>query len=112
MPGHSPSKTGVNALTCRASTSSAFARKTWMAGTSPAMTWRGSLPDTCLRTRVEHRHCAAILRPAGNVIAHGDRPFLAVRDRAHAVRRHAARDEIVVDRLGAARAERQIVLAG
>jgi hypothetical protein len=40
MPGHSPSKTGVNALmaghprlsseTCR--------RKSWMAGTSPAMT--------------------------------------------------------------------------
>jgi len=40
MPAHSALKTRVNALMSRASTSQSGARpKTWMAGTSPAMTW-------------------------------------------------------------------------
>src|SRR5205085_8853962 len=37
----------------------------------------------------EHRHSAAILRPAGNVVANRDRAFLAVGDRPHALCRDA-----------------------
>src|SRR5262245_49161209 len=42
--------------------------------------------------------------------AHGD--LLAVGDRLHAVRGHAQRDQVVVGRLGAPLAQRQVVLDG
>src|SRR5580698_4053774 len=51
---------------------------------------------------VEHSDGAAILRPAGNVVANRNRPFLAVGDRAHALAGHAARHQIFAHRLGAA----------
>src|SRR3977135_1627946 len=60
---------------------------------------------------VEHRHGAAVLRPARDVVTYRDRALLAVGDRAHAAGLHAARDEILTHRLGAPRAERNIVLA-
>src|SRR5262245_12725547 len=60
---------------------------------------------------VEHRDGAAVLRPARDVVAHRDRPLLAVRDGAHAISVDAARDHIVAHRLRAAGAERDIVLA-
>src|ERR1700731_4591543 len=60
---------------------------------------------------VEHRHGAAVLRPARYVVADRDRPFLAVGNRAHAMRLHAARDQIVVHGLRAPGAERDIVFA-
>src|SRR6185503_20526257 len=61
--------------------------------------------------RAEHGDRAAVLRPAGDVVTHRHRALLAVGDRAHAARRDAARGEIVADRLGAPRAERDVVFA-
>src|SRR4030081_1497448 len=54
---------------------------------------------------VQHRHRAAVLRPAGDVVTHRHRAFLAVGDRAHPVGIDAARGEIALHRLGAARTE-------
>ena len=65
----------------------------------------------CWRRAVEHRDGAAILRPAGNVVADRDRPLLAIADRPHARSRDALGGEIVVHRLGAALAKREIVFA-
>src|SRR5665811_1601802 len=64
-----------------------------------------------LRTGVEHRDRAAVLRPAGDVVADRDRPLLAVGDGAHAVGLDAARDQIVARGLGAPCAERDVVFA-
>ena len=61
--------------------------------------------------RVEHRHRAAVLRPARDVVADRDRTLLAVGDRAHAVGLDAARGQIVAHRLGAPGAERDVVFA-
>src|SRR4030081_348154 len=58
---------------------------------------------------VQHRHRAAVLRPAGDVVTHRYRAFLAVGDRAHPVGIDAARGEIALHRLGAARTERDVV---
>src|SRR5215475_11120440 len=63
------------------------------------------------RARVEYRDRAAVLRPAGNVVAHRDRPLLAVGNRPHAVGIDPARSEIVAHRLGAPGAERDVVFA-
>src|SRR5262245_25848375 len=60
---------------------------------------------------VEHRDGAAVLRPARDVVAPRDRPFLAVRDGPHAVAVDATRHQVLADRLGAAGAERDVVLA-
>src|SRR5262244_3938025 len=60
---------------------------------------------------VEHRDGAAVLRPAGDVVAHRDRALLAVGDRPYAVGIDAARDQVVAGHLGAAGAERDVVLA-
>src|SRR5579862_3146047 len=67
--------------------------------------------QTALRALIEHRHRAAVLRPAGNVVAHRDRPFLAVGDGVHALRRDPAGDKILAHGLRAAGAERDIVFA-
>src|SRR5262245_31345002 len=42
-------------------------------------------PESPLGTCVENGDRAPVLRPAGNVVAHRDRPLLAVGDRAHAL---------------------------
>src|SRR5690606_25924063 len=55
---------------------------------------------------------APVLRPAGNVVAHGDRTFLAVGDRADACRRNAPGDQEVAGRRRTAGAEREVVFAG
>src|SRR5689334_151977 len=60
---------------------------------------------------IEDADGAAVLRPARDVVAHRDRPFLAVRYGPHAVRLDAARDQIIVHRLGAPGAERDVVFA-
>src|SRR5271166_2697646 len=59
---------------------------------------------------VEYGHRAAVLRPAGDIVADRDRPFLAVTDRLHPRGGNALRREIIVHRLGALGAEREIVL--
>src|ERR1700704_5315050 len=64
-----------------------------------------------LGTGIEHGHDAAVLRPARNIIAYRDRTLLAVGDRAHALRRDAARDQIVAHRWRAPSAERDVVFA-
>src|SRR5215831_1713923 len=68
-------------------------------------------PTSSLRTGTEHGHGAAILRPARNVVADRDRPLLAVGDRAHALRLHSARDQIVTHRLRTPGPERDVVFA-
>ena len=70
-------------------------------------------PTGCLKSgsRIEHRHRATILRPAGNIVADRDRALLAVGDRAHALRLDAARGEIVAHGLCAPGAERDVVFA-
>src|SRR3989304_3887621 len=61
------------------------------------------------RLAVEHGDRAAVLRPAGKVVA-GRNPALApVGDEFHALRGHALVDEIVAHRLGAAIAERHVL---
>src|SRR5580658_519596 len=64
---------------------------------------------SALRALVEHRDGAPVLRPAGNIVTQRHRPFLAVGDGAHALRRDAAGDQVLAHRLGAAGAERDIV---
>src|SRR5262245_26602079 len=58
-------------------------------------------PNRELRTGVEHRDRAPVLRPARDVVAHRDRAFLAVGDRAHAAGVDAARNQIFAHRLRA-----------
>src|SRR3954449_12735000 len=64
-----------------------------------------------LRGGAEDCHSAAILRPAGDVVANRDRAFLAVGHRAHAAGLDAARSEIIAHRLGPASAQRNVVFA-
>ena len=59
----------------------------------------------------DDRHGAAVLRPGGLVVAGIGRPLLAIGDRQHAIWRDAERDQIVLDRIGPAVAQRQVVLA-
>ena len=61
---------------------------------------------------VQHRDGAAVLRPAGDVVADRDGALLAVGNGAHAVGRDAARGEVVTHGLAAAGAERIVVFAG
>src|SRR6202041_455207 len=85
-----------------------------MAGTSPAICERKPTrprADADLRALIKHRHGAAVLRPARDVVTHRYRPFLAVGDGVHALRHHAARDEIRLHGLRAPGAERDIVFA-
>ena len=60
---------------------------------------------------VEHRLGAAILRPAGDVVAHRHGPLLAVGDRADALGVDAVLGQEVAHRRGALGAERDVVLA-
>src|SRR6185295_20096088 len=53
---------------------------------------------------------AAVLRPAALLALGADRPLLAVGERAQARVRDAERGEVVLDRVGAALAERQVEL--
>src|SRR5690606_33734557 len=57
------------------------------------------------------RDGAAVLRPAGNVVANGDRTFLAVGDRLDAVGSHTQRSQIVAGGGGAPGTEREVVFA-
>src|SRR5580692_7048542 len=68
--------------------------------------------EAALRARVQHRDRAAVLRPARNVVADRDRALLAVGDGTHPARIDAARGHEGADRLGAACAECDVVLAG
>src|SRR5262249_11512139 len=72
---------------------------------------RGELCGSAVAA-VEHRDGTAVLRPAGDIVAHRDRPLLAVRDGAHAVAVDAARREIFAHGLSTAGAQRDVVLAG
>src|SRR6187455_3213778 len=58
-----------------------------------------------------HRHVAAVLGPAALVRAERDRAFLAVAERGDAPCRDTARGEIVLGGVGAAIAQREIILA-
>src|SRR5438128_7690950 len=68
-------------------------------------------PVSLSGTGVEHRDRAAILRPARNVVADRDRPLLAIRDRAQALRLHATRNEILAHCWSASGTERAAVVA-
>src|SRR3954447_24157043 len=70
-----------------------------------------SKPDT-LRACVQHRHRAAVLGPAGDVIADRNRAFLAVGDRPHPRGIDAARGEEGAHRRSTPRAQRNVVFAG
>src|SRR3984893_10064904 len=61
--------------------------------------------------RIQHGDRAAVLRPAGDVVADRNRPFLAVGNRAHARAIDAAGDQIIARDLRAAGAERDVVFA-
>src|SRR3954451_2875240 len=79
--------------------------KTGAPNGAPAMTATGAVSGT----GVEHRDGTAGLRPAGDVVAHRDRAFLAVGDGPHPVGIDAAGSEESANRLRAARAERDVV---
>ena len=66
---------------------------------------------TCHRAAIQDRLRAPVLRPARNVVADGDRPLLAVGDRAHACRAHASAGEIGLHRHGPAGAKGDVVFA-
>src|SRR5215470_2640174 len=68
-------------------------------------------PVSLSGARVENRDGATILRPARNVVADRNRPFLAIRDRAHALGLHATRHQILAHRLRAPGTERDVVFA-
>src|SRR3984893_3879626 len=61
--------------------------------------------------RIQHGDRAAVLRPAGDVVADRNRPFLAVGNRAHARAVDAAGDQIIARDLRAAGAGRDVVFA-
>src|SRR5438046_9796412 len=56
-----------------------------------------------LRARIEHGDRPAVLRPAGNVVADRDRPFLAVGDRTHPIGIHPAGGEVIMHGMRASR---------
>src|SRR5476651_1098414 len=62
-----------------------------------------------LRGHAKHDDRTAVLRPARDVIANGDRPLFAVGYGAHASTLDAASGEIVTHGLGAACAKRDVV---
>src|SRR5690606_9417782 len=59
----------------------------------------------------QRRDGTAVLRPTGNVVANGDRTFLAVGDRLDAVGSHTQRSQIVAGGGGAPGTEREVVFA-
>src|SRR5690606_13010071 len=59
----------------------------------------------------EHRDCAAVLRPAGDIITNSNRTLLAIRDGTDAVGRHTLRSKEVAGRSRATCAKRQVVFA-
>src|SRR5271169_899608 len=59
---------------------------------------------------VQHSLRATVLRPAGDVVAHRDRPFLAVGDGPHPGSADAVRGQIRLHRGSTARTERNVVL--
>src|SRR3984893_14524734 len=61
--------------------------------------------------RIQHGDRAAVLRPAGDVVADRNRPFLAGGTGAHAGAGEAAGDQIIARELRAAGAERDVVFA-
>src|SRR6478752_400330 len=69
-------------------------------------------PDRQLHaSAAENGNGAAVLRPAGDVVANGNRAFLAVGDRLHALSRNAARSEVVLGGSRTASAESEVVFA-
>src|SRR5262245_12467636 len=81
----------------------------------PAPSWAPVLisPDGTIRSRarVQHRDRTTILRPAGDIVTHRDRTLLAVGDGPHARRIDTAGGEVLARHLGAAGAQRDVVLA-
>jgi hypothetical protein len=73
MPGHSPSKTGVNALMAGHPRLVFISLKTWMAGTSPATT---QSDNRIGRWDYRSTHIAMPMPPPMQSVA---RPFLASR---------------------------------
>src|ERR1700720_3994435 len=71
---------------------------------------RSPKPSLGLAAR-QHRNRAAILRPAGDVVAGRDGPLLAIADGANSCRRNAAGHEIVLGGFGPPRAQREIIFA-
>src|SRR6185369_8728222 len=61
MPGHSPAKTGVNALSAGHPRLSQSHAKTWMAGTSPAMTGIETWPLVSSTAELAQRRCGHLL---------------------------------------------------
>src|SRR5512135_1595875 len=59
---------------------------------------------------IQHRLRATVLRPAGDVVTHRDRPFLAVGDGPHPGSADAMRGQIRLYRGRTARTERDVVL--
>src|SRR5208282_1059443 len=60
---------------------------------------------------LEHSDGAAVLRPAGNVVADRDGAFLAITNRLDPRGGHPARLQIILGRFGAAGAEGEIIFA-
>src|SRR6185503_2184472 len=77
----------------------------------PNFGWRYRLGPSFVAA-VEHGLGAAILRPAGNVVAHRHRALLAVGNRADALGIDAVLGQEVAHRLGAPRTQSDVVLAG
>src|SRR5260221_7800826 len=107
MAGHSRPKDGV--LSHAYVPAIHVFLKTWMPGIKPGMDGKraGRRP---LRTRAQHGDRAAVLRPAGDIIANRDRPFFSVRDRAQALRLDTTRRQFDTRNLRAARTQTTILL--
>src|SRR5690606_23738906 len=59
----------------------------------------------------DHGHCAAVLRPARDVVANRDRTLLAIGDGPDTAGRDATRDQEIACGCRTARAEREVVFA-
>src|SRR4029079_9349810 len=100
--------TRASPITCRTCATFPAGNKATAARRPPC---HHPFPLETLRADPEHRDRTAVLRPARDVVADRDRPLLPVRDRAHALRLDAARNQIVAHRLRAACAQGDVVLA-
>src|SRR4029453_18162745 len=54
---------------------------------------------------------AAVLRPAGNIVANGNRAFLTVGDRFHALCRNTTRSEVILGGGRTASTESEVIFA-
>src|SRR5690606_18730414 len=68
------------------------------------------VPGLTSRAR-QGRHRTAVLRPAGNVVAHRDRALLAIGDRLETVAGDTQRDQVVAGGGCAAGTKRQVILS-